>query len=150
MRLVQGDVTDLRSAGVGSGFRLLLDTGAFHDLNSTQREAMGREVDAVAAADATMLLLPWQPRRRGPLPRGVSRSDIEKAFPGWKLTDVQATGFEAPKPIELDRAAPAARTKGAFAENLIRAAQAACSYSLRMPPSRSCLRTLRKARVSDQ
>src|SRR4030095_6167372 len=43
MRLVHSDVTALRSAGVGSGFRLVLDTGTFHDLNSTQRAAMGRE-----------------------------------------------------------------------------------------------------------
>ena len=32
VRLVQGDVTALRAAGVGSGFRLVLDTGTFHGL----------------------------------------------------------------------------------------------------------------------
>ena len=44
MRLVRGDVTALRAAGIGSGFRLVLDTGTFHDLKRTQRGAMGREV----------------------------------------------------------------------------------------------------------
>src|SRR4029450_12714735 len=43
MRLVQGDVTALRAAGVGSGFRLVLDTGTFHDLRDTQRNEKGRE-----------------------------------------------------------------------------------------------------------
>src|SRR3954447_2473383 len=53
MRLVHGDVTALREAGVGSGFRLVLDTGTFHGLSDDQRAAMGREVSAIAAPDAT-------------------------------------------------------------------------------------------------
>ena len=81
LRLVHGDVTALREAGVGSGFRLVLDTGTFHGLKSAQREAMGREVSAIAADDATVLMLAWAPRRRGPLPRGASRSEIEAASP---------------------------------------------------------------------
>jgi SAM-dependent methyltransferase len=101
VRLVKGDVTDLGAAGVGSGFQLVLDTGTFHGLNSGQREAMGREVSAIAADDATVLMLGWAPKRRGPLPRGASRSEIEAAFPGWNATDVGATGFQAPKPVEL-------------------------------------------------
>jgi SAM-dependent methyltransferase len=101
MRLVEGDVTKLRAAGIGSGFRLVLDTGTFHGLNDREREAMGREVSAVAAPDATVLLIAWVPRRRGPLPRGVSRREIEAAFPGWEVTDVGESGFEAPKPVEL-------------------------------------------------
>ena len=73
MRVTQGDVTDLRDTDVGSGFRLVLDTGTFHGLNADQRAAMGREMDAVAADDATVLLDCFAPRRRGPLPRGASR-----------------------------------------------------------------------------
>jgi len=100
MRLVRGDVTALRAAGIGSGFRLVLDTGTFHDLNSAQREAMGREVGAVAAPDATVLLLVW-PKRRRPLIRGASRREVEAAFPGWKVTDVEASHFHPPKILEL-------------------------------------------------
>ena len=59
MRLVHGDVTALRESGVGSGYRLLLDTGTFHGLGDSEREAMGREVSAVAAPDATVLLIAW-------------------------------------------------------------------------------------------
>ena len=82
MRLVRGDVTALRQADVGSGFRLVLDTGTFHGLGDAQREAMGREVTAIAAPDATVLLDCFSPlaqgaaatwrqsrRRRGGLPR---------------------------------------------------------------------------------
>ena len=98
MRLVHGDVTRLRAAGVGSGFRLILDTGTFHGLTATQRAAMGAEVTAVAAPDATLILDCFAPRRRGPLPRGASRADVERAFPQWQITDVEVADAE-PDPI---------------------------------------------------
>ncbi|MDQ3571304.1 MAG: class I SAM-dependent methyltransferase [Actinomycetota bacterium] len=101
MRLVQGDVTALREAGVDSKFRLVLDTGTFHGLSAAQRKAMGREVSAVTTDDATVLMVAWDPKRRGPLPRGVSHQDVEAAFSGWMVTDMGPSGFEAPKPIEL-------------------------------------------------
>jgi SAM-dependent methyltransferase len=101
MRLVHGDVTDLGASDVGSDFRFVLDTGTFHGLDEAQRQAMGREVDAVAAPDATVLLLAWTPRRRGPFPRGVSPSEIESAFPGWNVINEGPTHFQEPKPIEL-------------------------------------------------
>lgn len=94
MRLVHGDATSLREAGVGSGFQLVLDTGTFHGLTDAQREAMGREVSAVAAPDATLILDCFAPRRRGPLPRGASRADVERAFPGWEVTDVEVADTE--------------------------------------------------------
>jgi hypothetical protein len=79
-------VTKLRSIGVGSGFPLLIDFGLFHDeLTNEQRVAMGREVSAVAAPGATLLMLAWAPGRRGPLPRGASRAEIEAAYPPWKV-----------------------------------------------------------------
>jgi cyclopropane fatty-acyl-phospholipid synthase-like methyltransferase len=89
MHLVHADVTALRQAGIGSGFRLVLDTGTFHGLTDDQRVAMGREVSAVAADAATLLLDCFAPRRRGPLPRGASRADVERAFPGWEITHAE-------------------------------------------------------------
>jgi SAM-dependent methyltransferase len=100
VQFVRGDVTALRAAGVGSGYRLVLDTGTFHDFDTEQQTAMGREVDAIAAPDATVLLLVW-PKRRRPLIRGASRSEIEAAFAGWKVTDVEASHFRLPKLMEL-------------------------------------------------
>ena len=98
MRLVQGDVTALRQSDVGSDFRLVVDTGTFHGLDETQRAAMGREVSAVCADDATVLLDCFTPRRRGPLPRGASRAEVERAFPDWEVTDVVVADTE-PEPI---------------------------------------------------
>jgi SAM-dependent methyltransferase len=100
MKVVHGDVTDLRGAGVGSGYRLVLDTGTFHGLTAPQRAAMGREVDAVAATDATVLLLIW-PRSRRPLIRGVDRDGVEAVFPGWTITAIEPSHFRLPKPLEL-------------------------------------------------
>lgn len=101
VRILKADVTSLEMSEIGSDFRLLLDTGTFHGLSATEREAMGRQVDAVAAPDATLLVLAWTRRRRGPLPRGVDRAEIEAAFPGWQVTDMGPSGFQAPKPVEL-------------------------------------------------
>src|SRR5829696_1196820 len=88
VRFVEGDVTKLVEVGVGSGFPFLFDFGLFHDeLSDEQREAMGREVTAVAAPDATLLMTAMAPGRRGPLPRGASRGDIEAAYPAWTVAD---------------------------------------------------------------
>jgi SAM-dependent methyltransferase len=99
MRLMEGDVTDLSAAGVGDGYRLLLDTGTFHGLAPHQQRAMGASVGEVAAPDATVLLLVW-PRRRRPLIRGADRGEIEQAFHGWKIIDVMPSFFRLPKPLE--------------------------------------------------
>jgi len=50
---------------------------------------MGQEVSVVSADEATLLIDCFAPRRRGPLPRGASRADVESAFPAWKVTDVE-------------------------------------------------------------
>lgn len=84
-------MTKLGQAGIGSGFRFVLDFGLFHDeLHDEQRAAMGREVSAVAEPGATLLMMAWAPGHRGPLPRGASRGDIEAAYPIWKVTDEEA------------------------------------------------------------
>jgi SAM-dependent methyltransferase len=101
MRLVHGSVTDLQASGIEAGCRLIIDTGTFHGLGPDERRLMGREVDAVAAVDATVLVLAWQPRQRGPLPKGVGERDIQAAFPGWEVADLGSTRFQAPKPVQV-------------------------------------------------
>ena len=95
MKLVKGDVTRLSEAEVGSGFRLILDTGTFHDFDTKQQRGMARSVDALATKDATVILLCW-PRRIRPLIRGVSRAEIKAAFAGWEITDVEPSFFKLP------------------------------------------------------
>ena len=99
MKLVQGDVTRLSEPEVGSGFRLILDTGTFHDFDTEQQQGMARSVGALTTEDATVLLLCW-PRRTRPLIRGVSREEIEAAFAGWQVTDVEPSFFKLPRPLE--------------------------------------------------
>src|SRR6185503_16489807 len=99
MKLVQADVTQLSEAEVGAGFRLILDTGTFHDFGSEQQRGMARSVDALATKDATVILLCW-PRRIRPLIRGVSREEIEAAFAGWKITNVEPSLFKLPRALE--------------------------------------------------
>jgi SAM-dependent methyltransferase len=96
MQLVEGDVTAIRRTGLRAGFRLVLDTGTFHDFDPTHQQAMGQEIDAIATSDESILLLVW-PRRVRPLIRGVSRAEIEAAFTNWKITHVEASYFQLPK-----------------------------------------------------
>ena len=82
----------------------MLDFECFNHLNDAQRRAVGREVSAVAAPGATMLMLVWSPGRRGPLPPGASRSDIEAAFPEWTVTDEDAYAAQSTLPPWLRNA----------------------------------------------
>jgi len=98
LRLVHADVTALSEVDVGSGYRLLVDTGTFHGLNDDERRAMARSVTAVAAPDAALILDCFEPHWRGPLPRGASRKDVEEVFEDWAVTDV-AVADSDPDPL---------------------------------------------------
>ena len=97
---VEGDVTALRNAGVGSGYSFLLDVECFNHLNDAQRAAVGREVNAAASPDATMLILVWARARRGPLPPGATRDDLTAAFPGWHIVDEHVYEGGLPRPLK--------------------------------------------------
>ncbi|MFE6307486.1 class I SAM-dependent methyltransferase [Nocardiopsis sp. NPDC057823] len=85
---VVGDVTDLPSAGLGA-FDLFLDIGCFQGLTPEQRAAEGRGVTALAAPGATLLMLAFGPSRYRRLVEGVSRAEVEAAFPGWELLSAE-------------------------------------------------------------
>jgi SAM-dependent methyltransferase len=103
-RFCEGDVTDLEGVGVGEGYRLFLDAECFNHLNDDQRMAVGRGVNAVAGSDAEMLVLVWRRAYRGPLPRGASRDDLVRSFPGWTI--VEEFEYGAPLPFPLKRIEP--------------------------------------------
>ena len=87
VRFLRADATKLRSYGVSGGFTLLCDNGCMHGLSDEQRDAYVREVSAVAASGARLLLVAFLPgKRRGP--RGISRNEVERCFSSsWELFD---------------------------------------------------------------
>jgi SAM-dependent methyltransferase len=85
---VVGDVTDLAPADLGT-FDFFLDVGCFQGLSSEQRLAEGRGVSALAYPGVTLLMLAFQPTRIRSVVGGVSRADVEAAFPGWETLSVE-------------------------------------------------------------
>jgi SAM-dependent methyltransferase len=89
VRFVQGDITEIQPADVGSGYGLILDFGTVHGLPENRRATMGRLVNAVAAQDAELLMYALAPRKRGMLPSGLDRPSIEALYPGWQVVEEQ-------------------------------------------------------------
>jgi SAM-dependent methyltransferase len=83
-----GDVTDLESAGLGS-FDFFFDAGCLQGLSAEKRRAEGRGVTALANQGATLLVLAFGPTRSRSLVGGVSRADVEAAFPGWEMLSAE-------------------------------------------------------------
>lgn len=105
-KFVRGDVTNLGTSGVGAGYRFFLDFGCFHELSDAQRLAMGREVSALAADGATLLMQVFTPARRGPmLPRGAGAEGIQGAYPEWKIIDEDAANVTG-APAAVQKAEP--------------------------------------------
>jgi SAM-dependent methyltransferase len=100
MCLIHGDAVTLDKTPVGSGFRLVLDTGTYHALSGPQRRAMARGVSAAAASDASMLMLVRR-GSRGASVKDAARGEIETTFPGWKITDVLPSEFRLPGFLEM-------------------------------------------------
>ena len=95
VRFVKADVTRLDPSTVGTGYDLLLDIGCFHGLQPANQAAMGRSIESVAAADATLLMLAFKPGAAPrPLPQGADAASIEAALPGWRVveTELAVTG----------------------------------------------------------
>lgn len=104
VQFVEGSITALTTAGIGSGFRLILDFGVVHGLPPEQVRAVSREVTAVATEDTTLLMYAFSPGRRGPLPRGISREEIAQAYSGWTIADEVAFDLaEAPRFVQKAR-----------------------------------------------
>jgi SAM-dependent methyltransferase len=85
---VVGDVTDLAPVDLGR-FDFFFDVGCFQGLTSEQRLGEGRGVTALANPGATLLMLAFQPTRMRSAAGGVSRADVEAAFPGWDMLSVE-------------------------------------------------------------
>jgi ubiquinone/menaquinone biosynthesis C-methylase UbiE len=96
VNFVQADVTHLSQAGIGAGFRLIVDNGCLHNMSDGDRDAYVQEVSALAAPDARLLIVAFPPGGRFGV-RGVKPAEMERRFtPAWTLL---SAGSER----ELDR-----------------------------------------------
>ncbi|GFG94487.1 class I SAM-dependent methyltransferase [Mycobacterium timonense] len=94
---VQADVTQLSQTGIGANFELIVDNGCLHNMSDADRDAYVREISAVAAPDARLLIVAFVPGGRVGV-RGVDHAEMERRFtPTWTLL---SAGAER----ELDRA----------------------------------------------
>lgn len=83
--LKQADATRLRESDIGSGFDLIVDNGCLHGMSDDDRDAYVREVTAVAAAGARLLLVEFAPGASFGVP-GIAPADVERRFSAhWKL-----------------------------------------------------------------
>src|ERR1700756_128665 len=57
VNFVHADVTPLSQAGIGADFQLIVDNGCLHNMSHNDRDAYVREVSAVAAPDARLLIV---------------------------------------------------------------------------------------------
>jgi ubiquinone/menaquinone biosynthesis C-methylase UbiE len=102
INFVQADVTHLSQAGIGADFQLIVDNGCLHNMSDGDRDAYVREVSAVAAPDARLLIVAFLPGGRFGV-RGVDPAEMERRFAsGWTLL---SAGHER----ELDREQTPAR-----------------------------------------
>jgi cyclopropane fatty-acyl-phospholipid synthase-like methyltransferase len=82
---VRADVTRLSSEGVGSGFDLIVDSGCLHGMSAGDRDAYVREVTAVAAPDARLLLVEFVPGASYGVP-GIEPAEVQRRFAAdWTL-----------------------------------------------------------------
>lgn len=83
VNFVHADVTHLSQAGIGADFQLIVDNGCLHNMSDDDRDAYVREVSAVAAPDARLLIVAFAPGGRFGV-RGIDPAEMERRFaPGW-------------------------------------------------------------------
>src|SRR6516165_8439245 len=85
INFVHADVTHLTQAGIGADFQLIVDNGCLHNMSDGDRDAYVREVSALAAPDARLLIVAFLPGGRFGV-RGVDPAEMERRFtPAWTL-----------------------------------------------------------------
>ena len=79
VNFVHADVRHLRQAGINGPMQLIVDNGCLHNMNDDDRDSYVREVSAVAAPDARLLIVAFVPGGRFGV-RGIDRSRDGTAF----------------------------------------------------------------------
>jgi SAM-dependent methyltransferase len=90
INFARADVTRLSSAGLGDNFGLIVDNGCLHNMSDADRDAYVREVSAMAAPGARLLIVAFAPGGRFGV-RGVEPAEIERRFThGWRMLSAGA------------------------------------------------------------
>ena len=76
---VKADVTRLSQEGIGADFQVIVDNGCLHNMSDGDRDAYVREVSAVAAPGARLLIVAFLPGGRFGV-RGVQADEMERRF----------------------------------------------------------------------
>jgi SAM-dependent methyltransferase len=85
VNFVRADVTRLSSEGIGSTFGLIVDNGCLHGMSPEDRDAYVREVTAVAAPDARLLLVEFITGGSYGVP-GIDPDEVKRRFAAdWTL-----------------------------------------------------------------
>ena len=85
VNFARADVTRLSSEGVGSNFGLIVDNGCLHGMSAEDRDAYAREVTAVAAPDARLLLVEFVTGGSYGVP-GIDPDEVKQRFAAdWML-----------------------------------------------------------------
>ena len=85
VNFARADVTRLSSEGVGENFGLIVDNGCLHGMSDEDRDAYVREVTAVAAPDARLLLVEFVRGGSFGVP-GIDPDEVERRFvKDWML-----------------------------------------------------------------
>jgi cyclopropane fatty-acyl-phospholipid synthase-like methyltransferase len=81
----RADVTRLSTEAVGSNFDLIVDSGCLHGMSAEDRDAYVREVSAVAAPDARLLIVAFVPGGSFAVP-GIDPDEVKQRFArDWTL-----------------------------------------------------------------
>jgi len=85
VNFVRADATRLTSAGIGTAFELILDSGCLHGMSDHARERYVHELSAIAAPDTRLLIFGFTPGGQFGV-RGIDHGEIERRFlPQWAL-----------------------------------------------------------------
>jgi SAM-dependent methyltransferase len=85
VNFARADVTRLSTEGVGSNFDLIVDNGCLHGMSQDDRDAYVREVTAVAAPDARLLLVEFITGGSLGVP-GIDADEVKRRFAtDWRL-----------------------------------------------------------------
>ena len=95
---VKADAGRLPDLGLVGSYRLFFDRGCYHGLPERARDRYARGVNQLAAPDATILIMCFEPNRKPFGPSGASREDLQQRLgASWNLVDEAAATERPPK-----------------------------------------------------